>query len=319
MRISHNTRFAKVRDNDGYGYATDRILNSLQHLGHDVKTNDPTAEAAFWFDQPQHWEWRNNSQYRIGYHPWESTLLMPDWPVKLNDCDEVWTPSPLIAQWYEEYNGITKPIHVYEHGIDPAWEIKPRKVTERLRFLHVGGEAYRKDLPLTLKAFRTAFEGQDDVEILSKIGASGWNINNPHSMVQTLSGKLPLDEQIALHHDRHVFVYPSWGEGFGFNPFQAMATGMPAIMTADWAPYKRFVDPNLTVKTSFADSPWPTVHPGKMFKPDFDDLVEKFRYVYDNYDSCYEFAQSQAPLIHEEYNWDTVTKTTFESLEKRLH
>lgn len=318
MDISHNSRFERVRDTDGYGYATDRILNSLQRLGHTVKTNNPNLPVGMWFDQPQHWVWRGDIQYRIGYHPWESTLLMPDWPGRMSSCNEIWTPSPLIAQWYQEYNNIKLPIYVYEHGIDPVWEVKPRKVTDTLRFLHVGGEALRKNIAETIKAFRAAFPGDEDVELLCKTGTRGFNINNPSNKVQSLHGPVPFNELQDLHYDRHVFVYPSWGEGFGFNPFQAMATGMPTIMTADWAPYKRFVNPNLAVQTSFVDSPWQGTHPGKMFKPDFDDLVDRYRWVYNNYDQAHDFAQSQAPLIHQEYNWDTVTKTTFEALEKRL-
>lgn len=319
MKISFNTHISagKIRNNDGYGYGTERILASLRNLGYEVTENDASADVGFVFNQPWQARWFGD-QYRIILHPWESTLLIKDWPAMMNDCDEVWSPSPLIGEWYQKYNGIVKPVYTYEHGIDSVWEPRPRPVKDTLKFLHVGGEALRKNIAETIKAFRAAFPGNEDVELLCKTGTRGFNVNNPSNKVQSLHGPVPFNELLDLHYNRHVFVYPSWGEGFGFNPFQAMATGMPAIVTAGWAPYERFLDPNLTVSTTMADSPWPDIHPGQMFKPDFDDLVEKYRYAYENYDSAHARAQAVAPQIHEDYAWDTVTKTTFEALENRL-
>lgn len=320
MKISFNTPISanKIRNYDGYGYGTERILTSLRNLGYEVTENDASADVGLVFNQPQHARWYGN-QYRIMYHPWESTLLMPDWPGMMNEADEVWTPSPLIAEWYRDYNGIVKPIYVYEHGIDSVWAPKPREVAGPLRFMHVGGEAFRKGLPETLKAFRAAFNNNSDYRLTVKLGDAGRGLSfNHRSDVDAVVGKMPFNELLDLHYNNHIFVYPSWGEGFGFNPFQAMATGMPTIMTADWAPYERFVDKKLQVGSHFQESQWPTVHPGNMFRPDVDDLVDRMRYAADNYDELHARAQSVAPKIHEEYAWDTVTKSTFEDLQKRL-
>jgi len=321
MKISINTPQAlnRIGNWNGYGYGTERIVASLRNLGHQVTENDASADVGLVFNQPQHAKWFGN-QYRIILHPWESTLLMPDWPAMMNEADEVWSPSPLITEWYGKYNGIVKPRFTYEHGIDSVWELRERKVTDKMKFLHVGGEALRKDMATTIKAFRTAFGHKDDVELLLKTGIAGFNVNNPADNVHAQHGPVPFDELLDIYYNHHVFVYPSWGEGFGFNPFQAMATGMPTICTGAWAPYRRFIDPKLDVDSEMADSPsrWQQSHPGQMFKPDFDDLVDKYRYVYDNYDDCSAFAVAQSPKIHAEYAWDTVTKSTFDALEKRL-
>lgn len=320
MKISFNTHISeqKIRNNDGYGYGTERILASLRNLGYEVTENDASADVGFVFNQPWQARWFGN-QYRIILHPWESTHLLPDWPAMMNEADEVWSPSPLISEWYRTFNGIVKPIYTYEHGIDSVWEPRERPVKDTIKFLHVGGEAYRKGLPETTKAFRAAFPDPEKagVEITYKIGASGFNLNH-HRGTNTISGKMPFHELLDMHYQHNIFVYPSWGEGFGFNPFQALATGMPSIVTAGWAPYQKFIDPKLVVDTNLVDSPWPNVHPGQMFKPEFDDLVDRMRYAVDNYEEVHDRAQAVAPKIHEEYAWDTVTKTTWEALEKRL-
>lgn len=319
MKISHLTRFdGKIASTNGYGYATDRILNSLTNLGYEVSCNDHTADAGFWFEQPWHWRWAGD-RYKIGYHPWESTLLMPDWPAMMNKCDEIWTPSPLIAKWYKEYNDVKPPIYVYEHGVDPIWETKPHTVTDKIRFLHIGGEAVRKGLPEILKAWRMGgFLDNPNYELLLKTkNMNGLNIGDRYSNVQMLDGPLPIEELVELHYERHIFIYPSWGEGFGLNPIQAMATGMPTISTYKWAPYARYMDPNLMVDSIRHKSPW-AEHPGEMFKPDVDDLIDKMRYAVENYDTIHKFAQNAASAVKVNYSWDGLTRKVFRDLENRL-
>jgi glycosyltransferase involved in cell wall biosynthesis len=52
-----------------------------------------------------------------------------------------------------------------------------------------------------------------------------------------------IEELVNLYHRHHVLIYPTWGEGFGFIPAQALASGMPVITTYPWAEYKEFIGP----------------------------------------------------------------------------
>lgn len=315
MRISHGSRHEKWNNQNGYGYATDNVLSSLRSLGYKVSQNDETADVQMWFDQPHHWKWNNSSQYRIGYHPWESTKLYPGWKSAMNKCDEIWTPSALTAKWYKEA-GIRRPIYVYPHGVDHnVWVPTERVVEDKMRFFHVGGEALRKGLDTVIPAFRAAFPNNEDVELVLKQNQEGWNIPS-YGKIKILTNLMPLEELVALYHNCHVFVYPSWGEGFGLNPLQAIATGMPTICTTAWAPYKELIQ--LPVSSALVDSPWPKVHPGKMFQPDFDDVVDHMRYAYSNYDFLSEDAMNLANYAHAKYDWKNFTKEAFGNLEYRL-
>jgi hypothetical protein len=61
-------------------------------------------------------------------------------------------------------------------------------------------------------------------------------------------------------------------------------------------------------------SPWPEVHPGKMLKPDFDELVDLYRYTYDNFADLSMMFYAQAPQLHAEYNWEKLTQEAFSHL-----
>lgn len=316
MKISQGTRLGKIKPTNGYGYATQNMYASLTRLGYDHSPNDVSADVEIWFDQPQHWKWSRSRIYRVGYHPWESTEIHRNWWKAMMYCHELWTPSPLIADWYRDLGHHS--VHVYEHGVDgDSWSVADRKVEDKIRFLHVGGEAYRKGVDITTNAFRAAFNGNPDVELTLKMNNPGNKIEQLGN-VRWINNLVPFNNLVKLFHDHHVFVYPSWGEGFGLNPLQAMATGMPTICTGAWAPYQRLLDPDLTLDSELVDSPWPKVHPGKMFKPDFDDLVDKMRWAADNYEDCLNDALPRAQAVREEYDWDRLTSKAFTALEWRL-
>lgn len=319
MRISHGTRIKNIATHNGYGYATDRMASSLRRLGHTFEQNDPAAPVQIWFEQPHHWKWNDSDQYRIGYHPWESTKLKDDWVERMNQCHEIWTPSPLIAEWYEA-DGVKPPIYVYEHGVDhEIWTPKKRSVSDTFNFLHVGGEAVRKGGNHTVRAFIKAFPDRDDVKLIMKqIPPAGFKVGPRQGKITDIFGRYDIEQMVDLFHNSHAYIYPSRGEGFGLTPLQAMATGMPTITLPAWAPYKHHLDPNLSLPSTLRASPHAEVHPGKMFYPLIDDIVDRMRWVVDNYDAASDFAMNQVPAITDEYDWDKMTKKTFDALEKRL-
>lgn len=318
MKISHGTKIAEMSDKNGYGYATANMVSSLRRLGYEVNQNDASADVEIWFDQPHHWNFSKGT-YRIGYHPWESTQLLRNqgWTEKMNECDEIWTPSPIVADWYKRHMNIKPPVYVYEHGVDPVWKPKRRAVDGRFKFLHVGGEAARKGAKEAMQALRLAFPQNSDVELNMKIISRGWNIGRL-SRVNIINSMMSLEQLIDLFHDNHAYVYPSYGEGFGLTPLQAMATGMPTITLPAWAPYSQFLDDRISVGSSFSKSPWPILHPGNMLVPSMDDLVESMRYTYENYEQVEAAAHDRLDALLAYYDWDRLTSETFKALEERL-
>ena len=321
MDISFSTIPGNLNTTIGYGVAGFNMVRSLQKLGHKVPFADKNCKIEIFFSQPDYWEWSNQLGYHIGYTPWESTNLPPGWLEQMNLADEVWTTSDLIQRWYTAAG--VKNVKVYPHGIDPQWQPKKRNVYTKMKFLHMGEPAPRKGGQMALDAFRAAFGDQDDVELTIKAHrinsvrrmANGRIAGSPdeYSNVKLITKELPEDLLVGFVQQHHVMVYPSWGEGFGLIPFQAIATGMPTICTAKWAQYKDYLGP-LGLSSRLVQSPWPGVHPGKMLEPSFDELVELYRYAYENFAALSDRFYAQAPLLHEEYNWEKLTKQAFSHL-----
>jgi len=332
MRISFGLPENMTQDtiwaNNGYGYATRMIMNSLTRLGYDWRENDDSADVELWFDQPRFWR-PSKDKYVVGYHPWESTLLPDGWADVMNQCDEIWTPSPIIADWYTRYAGVTRPVYVFEHGVSPAWTPygRSRPVEDKFKFFHIGQEAVRKGFKETSASYRRVFGYGSDTELNFKFRNEGMGISGLFG-INYIQGDFDLEDLIRMYHENHVYVYPSWGEGFGLTPLQAMATGMPTITLSSWAPYARFLDPNLTVDSHLSPPPteeenpiaglWRQIHPGMMWRPDLESLDRAMLYSYENYEDCVAYALEQTDEIREHYDWNRLTEEAFENLKMRL-
>ncbi len=116
---------------------------------------------------------------------------------------------------------------------------------EGTRFLFVGGLITRKGVDVLFDAWRQAFAGRDDVTLVLKdFGANGIyrNAGREPILEHIASGALPrivlidedlsTDEVAALYRACDVLVHPYRGEGFAMPVLEAMACGLPVIVTA---------------------------------------------------------------------------------------
>lgn len=286
--------------------------SSLEALGHEVGWRDATADVEINFIQPELWHW-SGVDYRIAYLPWESTALRDGWVDSLNEVDEVWTPSPVIAGWFEDA-GVTKPIKVYQHGVEPLWEPRLRSLDGRFMTFHHGSEALRKGGDEAYEAYSRVL-GEENAGITFKCMAKNFSVPG-NDRFKVYPDAMEIDELVELYHRQNLMLYPSWGEGFGLTPLQAMATGMPVLITQGWAPYEYLLDEHSLIEShlTLPPSSWSHQHPGKMLKPDMDDFVDKLRYQWDNRHALAEKAYHDTQRVHEDYNWVDLTERAFAHL-----
>jgi glycosyltransferase involved in cell wall biosynthesis len=329
MNISFSTPIVNLRTNNGYGYASKNIIKSLNNLGHFTPFQDPKSKLQLNFSQPSHFKLHKN-QYQISYTPWESTVIPEDWKYYIDACDEVWVTSDWCANVFED-NGF-KVSNVYPHGIDPMWIPNRRKEDGVIKFLHIGEPAPRKAGQMVLDAFGSLFGNKEGYSLTIKadqinttrvynnyldkniLGVPDKYYNN----VSVITDVLNDEELVSLYQSHDVLVYPSYGEGFGFIPLQALATGMPTICTSGWAHYEKYLGP-LKLKSELIDSPWPFPHEGKVFEPNYQHLLELMRDVSINFNAYSGYYFAQSTKIHKDYNWEQLTKNSFDKILKKLN
>jgi glycosyltransferase involved in cell wall biosynthesis len=326
MEISYSTPRSNLTTKNGYGHAGFKFTEALARMGHRLTYQNPKAKLQINFSQPSLYK-MHKYQYQIGYTPWESTVVPESWREKINACDEFWTTSDWCKDVYEN-NGF-KVSNVFPHGIDPIWTPKKREKTNVIKFLHIGEPSARKGGQDTVNAFIKVFGNNPNYTLTIKAHSNsslrvydsmGTIVGVPHEMYSNIkldTRELEDDELVKMYHDHDIMIYPSYGEGFGFIPFQALATGMPVISTHDWADYRKYLGP-LKLNSTLVDSPWEVMHPGKVYFPNNDHLVSLVEEAAINFKAYSGYYYAQSTEIHKEYNWDQLTNKAFEEVLKKI-
>lgn len=314
-----------VGDKMGYGVAAINTIQALMNRQIYVGYNSAKAKVHVSFVQP---EWYNglSNQYKIGYTPWESTEVPGAWLHYMQEQDEIWTTSQFCVDVFKNA-GVHENIRLVPHGIDPeVWQIVDRTLANQFIFLHIGGPAERKGGQRVADAFLDLFGDRDDVYLVMKSNGPSearWregehyygNINN-HPRITVYPNELSTSELVHLYNQAHCLVYPTNGEGFGFIPFQSIATGMPTITT------------NLTGTADFAEMSMPLkaswrsgegLHLGDWAEPDLEDLRAQMLSAVDNWEDHKKKAMHSAKVIHSTQTWDHIALRIIDILGDRLY
>jgi glycosyltransferase involved in cell wall biosynthesis len=139
-------------------------------------------------------------------------------------------------------------VRVVEPGVPALPALAPgesRRVVDALRppgvsdyILAIGTAEPRKDLPGLVRAFDQLAADHPSLGLVLA-GPPGWGeealtaaIAQAHSAARILrTGWVDAPVLSALLTEASVLAYPSFYEGFGFPPLQAMATGVPVVAT----------------------------------------------------------------------------------------
>ena len=236
--------------------------------------------------------------------PWEFGAVPQAWVAPLNTVvDELWVPSAHVRDMYVSSGVDADRVRVVPNGVDleayapdgPALDgVGGGDATTT--FLFVGGAIGRKGIDVLLGAWSQAFgDGRDDVALVVKdFGADGVYRGGDRSALQELAARDPRvthltrtlsdDEVAALYRACDVLVHPYRGEGFAMPVLEAMACGLPAIVTAG-GPTDEFCPPDAgwRIPSRRALIPgrqvsgMPLAGDGWMLEPDGDALVALLR------------------------------------------
>lgn len=312
------------KDLMGYSHASYQILKALERAGFDCLIDDPRAFVAISMGFPSDYEFYDY-QYKIGYTAWESTELKPGWKEKMLAVDQLWATSSWTANVFKEQTG-REDIHVYPHGIDMSWKPLKRYQAGPFRFLHVGEPHVRKNAQEVVNAFVRLFGDNPDYQLVLKCtninttrvfwpdGSIAGGPDSKYQNIKIITNQLSHDAMVELFHKSHAMIYPSTGEGFGFIPLQALATGMPVASTTPWAEYNKFI--TVPINSTLSPSEYPNLHPGNVYNVSQEDIEKSMLDLVSDYDSYAKQSYKNSFHVHMEYDWDAVTQPTAKLLKK---
>lgn len=128
-------------------------------------------------------------------------------------------------------------IHVIYPGIvdQQSCEVKEKYNLPEKYLLFLGTIEPRKNVDGVIKAF-TISKLHDEGYELVIAGAAGWGNTDVLSLAEQtkgvrMLGYVPHQDKAGLLADASAFVFPSFYEGFGFPPLEALAQGTPTIVS----------------------------------------------------------------------------------------
>jgi glycosyltransferase involved in cell wall biosynthesis/tetratricopeptide (TPR) repeat protein len=183
--------------------------------------------------------------------PWEFGSPPRDWlPLFAGDVDEVWVPSAFVRDCYLAAGVPGERVVVVPNGVDtavfrPAAPPLPLHTRKRWKFLFVGGTLHRKGIDVLLAAYSRAFTPGDDVCLVIKdMGTQSYYRGETAQdrvrafqaaagtpEVEYLDADLAAEELAGLYTACDCLVHPYRAEGYGLPVAEALASGLPVIVT----------------------------------------------------------------------------------------
>lgn len=262
------------------------------------------------------------SEFRIGYTMVENTKIGKKWTDWCNQMDMLFVPSEYLVDVFKE-SGVTKPILSVRQGIDSKkFPYITRRPQRAFVFGTVGYQDDRKNWQDLVTAFCSEFEPSEPVELWIKNTNGYWNSTLfQDDRIKIINRMYTFEEVQKLYSYFDCFVFPSHAEGSGLPPREAMATGLPTIVT-NWSGLTEIADPSISYPLTPISIDHPDVRgpeqPGFMAKIDVQELMYLMRYVYEHPQEGIEKGKRASEYVHKEYNWDKCAEDLIYKLENAL-
>jgi glycosyltransferase involved in cell wall biosynthesis/tetratricopeptide (TPR) repeat protein len=273
---------------------------------------------------------------------WEFGSLPRAWIEPMSrQVDEIWVASHWVQHCFAQSGIPADQVRVIPLGVDPERfhpQVTPLRLQtgKRFRFLFVGGTIYRKGIDLLLEAYARAFSAEDDVCLVIKDmgGGSFYRGQTAEQQIAQVRARpnapeieyidQPLDDDAlaGLYAACQCLVHPYRGEGFGLPIAEAMACGLPVIVTGygpatDYctsanaflvpARVVRFPEKKLGNEATVA-YPW-------LAEPDRELVQACMRYVVEHPDEARAKGAAASEAIRTNFTWEH----TALAIERRLH
>lgn len=273
---------------------------------------------------------RDNVVERIWiYTMYETTHTPKSWIGMLNKAERVIVPSKwLVGSWKEQ--GVTRPMSVFNHGVDTRfYKYMKRPEREVYTFLHYGQLSLRKGTDVVVKAFRAAFRPEEKVRLILKTTTPFYPVEFQIPNVEYINATYSKEQMIGLLKEADCLVAPSRGEGFSLPPLEAMATGLPVIITG-WSGPEDYIDKKDTLILDYDMVPAeefdmlykdfyePGEKAGYWAEPKVDDLRDYMRWCFDNRAKAKKMGLKASERVLDRFTWQKVTSGLLKTISDHI-
>jgi glycosyltransferase involved in cell wall biosynthesis len=276
---------------------------------------------------PPHWDPPDAGRWVL-MQPWEFGSLPRSWLEPLRLVDEVWVPSTYVRDCFVSSGVDPAKVVVVPNGVDPrrfhpGAEPLPLPTRKSFRFLFVGGTIPRKGADLLLETYLDTFGPEDDVCLVVKdLGVRSFYAGqglrerilqaqlDPAAPELVYYDRVFAEEEVpGLYTACDCLVQPYRGEGFALPVAEAMACGLPVVVTGagaclDYCDEEvAYLLPAEPVELAPVVGDLDTVGPVRMVEPDREALGALLRHVVAEQEEARERGRRAAERVRERLTW----------------
>lgn len=266
---------------------------------------------------PDHF-YLNKCEVKIANTMAETDEIGPTWVGALNTMHYVIVPNDFYRRVFKKC-GVFVPIKVIPHGIDTKrFRYRERNKRKRVEYLF-GSCGYlndRKGVFELIRAFSSEFDQGEPVKLLlhSTDPFLGYYANMKDKRIEITTELWSYKKLVEWYKDLDCFVFPSKSEGVGYPPREAMATGLPTILT-NYSGLEDIAHLGLALTPAGLYKANPMVEqPGNWAKIDIPELMGAMRHMYENKDYSFVVGKKASKFIHKNYSWELCVKKLVEFL-----
>lgn len=182
-----------------------------------------------------------DAEIKIAYSMFESSAIPAEWVNILNTrFDGVWVPDPWLVDVYKK-SGVAKPVQVLPLAcyLQPFLNRPLKQTANKVFTFGISSAVWmRKNITGVIKAFKETFKENEPVRLRihsryglpQQVAAIQQAIGND-KRIEFLLTTLTAEDYAAFMASLDAYVFLSMGEGFSVTPREAMALGLPVVLS----------------------------------------------------------------------------------------
>jgi glycosyltransferase involved in cell wall biosynthesis len=260
---------------------------------------------------------------RIGWTMWEATRLPKAWLENISLVERLIVPTKGQLKIFRE-SGVKIPIDVVPDGIDFSAYQPVDRPDRPFTFITWGRLSSRKCPMETASCFIRAFpkEQYPNVRMVFKTregnfggGAGGGIPSFSDQRIQVIDASWELPQLVQFCHGADAAIFLSHGEGFGQPAVQAMATGLPVVLSnhsgqSDFCDERYNYPVGLDHTTPHVPSPLGADYGEEgifeWWENDYSEAIERMREVYHNRDRSTEKGKRASEWVRKRFSTDAM-------------
>jgi glycosyltransferase involved in cell wall biosynthesis len=253
---------------------------------------------------------------RCSLNFWDSDLLTKE----ASDCVNEFVDHVIVHSDFTKKActnaGVTKPVAVGAAGVFTERYRKPdRTKRDKFRFIFTGVAQGRKGTQEAISAFESVLADKDDVELVVK--SNSWGKLEDYTVkaknVIRVYEEFSRKDFIEFMYGADCFICPTKGDSFMFPGLEAMASGLPLIITDFGGPTQYCNDrTGYPIKYKLVDCHYLAGHQAE---PDMQHLAETILHVYNNKEEAHQKGNYGWQWAQDYWDWEHVCKRLKEDLE----